>query len=182
MHGMNLGCPSAARQALRLLGREARERQPFQLLPALSAEEVAALRADISAPRHPGTGRRRRARPDSRTAHHRRQIAAELGIPCPQGLWPELDEDDKRAHAVAVNVHDVHCPCPSAGNSCAPNWSATRRGPTGRSAAVRGRRQDGRRHAGAEFRNPKCPRPTVHPNRLPSSMTAQADPGPASQG
>jgi hypothetical protein len=78
--------------------------QPYQLLPPLSPDEYAALRADIEA-----NGIRVPVDVDEDgqilDGHHRRRIAAELGIPCPTRLLAGLTEDDKRAHAVAVNVH-----------------------------------------------------------------------------
>jgi ParB-like chromosome segregation protein Spo0J len=81
--------------------------QPFQLLPALSAEEFAALRADISA-----HGIRVPVDVDEfgqlLDGHHRQQIAAELGIPCPTRVVAGLTEDDKRHHALAVNLARRH--------------------------------------------------------------------------
>lgn len=78
--------------------------QPYQLLPPLSADENAALRADIEA-----HGIRVPVDVDEHgqvlDGHHRRQIATDLGIPCPTRVLVGLTEDDKRAHAVAVNVH-----------------------------------------------------------------------------
>lgn len=78
--------------------------QPYQLLPALTAEEYAALRADIEA-----HGIRVPVDVDEAgqilDGHHRAAIAAELVIPCPTRLVAGLTEDEKRGHAVAVNAH-----------------------------------------------------------------------------
>jgi ParB-like chromosome segregation protein Spo0J len=78
--------------------------QPYQLLPPLSAEEFTGLRADIEA-----NGIRVPVDVDEDgqvlDGHHRQRIAAELGIPCPTRVLAGLTEDEKRAHAVAVNTH-----------------------------------------------------------------------------
>lgn len=77
--------------------------QPYQLLPALSDEEYAALRDDIAA-----NGIRVPVDVDEHgqvlDGHHRQAIAAELGIDCPTRTVAGLTEDDKRAHALAVNL------------------------------------------------------------------------------
>jgi hypothetical protein len=78
--------------------------QPYQLLPPLTAEEYAALREDIAA-----NGIRVPVDVDEDgqilDGHHRQAIAADLGIPCPTRVVAGLTEDDKRAHALAVNSH-----------------------------------------------------------------------------
>ncbi|MDP9102233.1 MAG: hypothetical protein M3N21_08830 [Actinomycetota bacterium] len=74
------------------------------MLPRLSDEEYLALRADIEV-----SGIRVPIDVDEDgnvlDGHHRSWIAAELGIECPRRVVPDLTEDQKRAHAVAVNVH-----------------------------------------------------------------------------
>lgn len=78
--------------------------QPYQLLPPLSGEEYAALRADIET-----HGVRVPVDVDEHghvlDGHHRQQIAAELGINCPVRVVAGLTEEEKRHHAVAVNAH-----------------------------------------------------------------------------
>jgi ParB-like chromosome segregation protein Spo0J len=78
--------------------------QPYQLLPPLTDDEYAALREDIEA-----NGIRVPVDVDEAgqvlDGHHRQRIAAEMGIDCPVRVITGLTEDDKRAHAVAVNVH-----------------------------------------------------------------------------
>jgi hypothetical protein len=77
---------------------------PYQLLPPLSADEYAALRDDIAA-----HGVRVPVDVDERgkllDGHHRAAIAAELGIHCPTRVVDGLTEEEKRAHALAVNAH-----------------------------------------------------------------------------
>lgn len=77
--------------------------QPYQLLPALSDEEYAALREDIAT-----NGIRVPVDVDEHgqvlDGHHRQAIAAELGVDCPTRTVAGLTEDDKRAHALAVNL------------------------------------------------------------------------------
>ncbi|MFY1688818.1 ParB N-terminal domain-containing protein [Plantactinospora sp. WMMB782] len=81
--------------------------QPYQLLPPLSAEEYAALRADIEA-----HGIRVPVDVDEAgqvlDGHHRAAIAAELGIDCPTRVVPGLDEEGKRQHAMALNLARRH--------------------------------------------------------------------------
>lgn len=81
--------------------------QPYQLLPPLSADEYAALKADIGT-----NGIRVPIDVDEAgqilDGHHRAQIAAELVIPCPTRTVAGLTEDEKREHAVAVNAHRRH--------------------------------------------------------------------------
>jgi hypothetical protein len=76
----------------------------YQLLPGLTAEEYAALRADIAA-----NGVRVPVDVDENgqvlDGHHRSLIAAELGIDCPRRTLTGLTEAQKVAHAIAVNVH-----------------------------------------------------------------------------
>ncbi|MFF4403771.1 ParB N-terminal domain-containing protein [Streptomyces sp. NPDC001404] len=77
---------------------------PYQLLPPLSDEEYAALRADIA--EH---GIRVPIDVDEHgqvlDGHHRAWITAELGIACPRRVVAGLTEEQKRTHAIAVNVH-----------------------------------------------------------------------------
>lgn len=92
-------CPDATKSTAAIVAD-----QPYQLLPPLPADEYAALRADIQA-----NGIRVPIDVDEHgqilDGHHRQRIAAELAIPCPARLVGGLTEDDKRSHAVAVNVH-----------------------------------------------------------------------------
>lgn len=78
--------------------------EPYQLMPPLSVDEYAALRADIEA-----HGIRVPIDVDEQgqtlDGHHRQQIAAELGIHCPTRVVAGLTEEEKRSHAVAVNAH-----------------------------------------------------------------------------
>lgn len=78
--------------------------EPYQVMPALSAEEYDALRADIA--EH---GIRVPVDVDEQgqilDGHHRAAIASELGIDYPTRVVAGLTEDDKRHHAVAVNAH-----------------------------------------------------------------------------
>jgi hypothetical protein len=78
--------------------------QPYQLMPPLAPDEFAALRADIEA-----HGVRVPVDVDEAgevlDGHHRQQIATDLGIPCPTRVLAGLTEDDKRAHALSVNVN-----------------------------------------------------------------------------
>jgi hypothetical protein len=78
--------------------------RPYQLLPPLSDDEYAALREDIAT-----SGVRVPVDVDEDgqvlDGHHRRQIAAELGVECPVRVVPGLTEEEKRHHAVAVNAH-----------------------------------------------------------------------------
>jgi hypothetical protein len=77
---------------------------PYQLLPPLTTDEYAALRDDIAA-----HGVRVPVDVDERgkllDGHHRAAIAAELGIHCPTRVVNGLTEEEKRAHALAVNAH-----------------------------------------------------------------------------
>ena len=77
--------------------------QPYQLLPPLGADEYAALREDIAV-----NGIRVPVDVDEAgqllDGHHRAAIAAELGIPCPTRVVVGLTEDEKRHHALAVNL------------------------------------------------------------------------------
>ncbi|MFI0915227.1 ParB N-terminal domain-containing protein [Streptomyces abikoensis] len=77
---------------------------PYQLLPPLSEEEYAALRADIAE-----YGVRVPIDVDEHGAildgHHRAWITAELGIECPRRVVAGLTDEQKRTHAIAVNVH-----------------------------------------------------------------------------
>lgn len=77
---------------------------PYQLLPRLSDEEYSALRDDIAA-----NGVRVPIDVDEDgtilDGHHRAWITADLGIDCPRRLVADLTDEQKRTHAVAVNVH-----------------------------------------------------------------------------
>jgi hypothetical protein len=77
---------------------------PYQLLPRLSDEEYEALKNDIAE-----NGVRVPIDVDEDgtilDGHHRAWITADLGIECPRRLVAGLNEEQKRTHAVAVNVH-----------------------------------------------------------------------------
>lgn len=76
---------------------------PYQLMPGLTDEERASLRLDIEK-----NGIRVPIDVDEfdniLDGHHRAWIAAELGIACPRRIVSGLTEEEKRAHAVSVNV------------------------------------------------------------------------------
>jgi ParB-like chromosome segregation protein Spo0J len=76
---------------------------PYQVMPPLSAEEYAALHADIA--EH---GVRVPVDVDENgtvlDGHHRQAIAAELGVDCPTRVVAGLTDDGKRLHAFAVNL------------------------------------------------------------------------------
>jgi ParB-like chromosome segregation protein Spo0J len=80
---------------------------PYQLLPPLSADEYAALRDDIAA-----HGVRVPVDVDERgqllDGHHRAAIAAELGIHFPTRVVDGLTEEEKREHAMALNMARRH--------------------------------------------------------------------------
>lgn len=77
---------------------------PYQLLPRLTDDEYDALKADIA--EH---GIRVPIDVDENgtviDGHHRAWIAADLNIDCPRRVLSGLTDEDKRAHAVAVNIH-----------------------------------------------------------------------------
>jgi ParB-like chromosome segregation protein Spo0J len=75
----------------------------YQLLPPLSAEERAALKADIATR---GILIPVEVDEDGRTldGHHRLAIAAELGIDCPRIVRAFKTEAEKRAHVIALNL------------------------------------------------------------------------------
>lgn len=77
---------------------------PYQLLPRLSDEEYDALKNDIAE-----NGVRVPIDVDENGAildgHHRAWITGDLGIECPRRTVTGLSEEQKRTHAVAVNVH-----------------------------------------------------------------------------
>lgn len=77
--------------------------QPYQLLPSLSADEYAALSADIKA-----RGVMVPVELDEAGAildgHHRSAIAAELGIDCPTVVRTGLSESAKREHVLKLNL------------------------------------------------------------------------------
>lgn len=76
----------------------------YQLLPPLSLEELQQLRDDIAE-----NGIRVPVDTDEHgnilDGHHRAAIASELGIELPTRVIPNLSEQAKRDHAVAVNLH-----------------------------------------------------------------------------
>lgn len=78
--------------------------EPFQLLPPLNEVKYAALRADIEA-----AGIRVPIDVDENgtvlNGHHRKAIALELGIPCPVRVVAGLTEEQKREHALSVNMN-----------------------------------------------------------------------------
>ncbi|MGH3319488.1 MAG: ParB N-terminal domain-containing protein [Streptosporangiaceae bacterium] len=75
----------------------------YQVMPDLTAEEYEALKADIA--EH---GVRVPVDVDEDgvilDGHHRKAIAAELGIDCPTRVVAGLTEEEKRHHALAVNI------------------------------------------------------------------------------
>lgn len=77
---------------------------PYQLLPRLTDEEHADLKADIAA-----AGIRVPIDVDENgtiiDGHHRSWIAGELGITCPRRVVAGLTEEQKRQHAIATNVY-----------------------------------------------------------------------------
>lgn len=77
---------------------------PYQLLPRLSDEEYEALKNDIAE-----NGVRVPIDVDENgtilDGHHRAWITADLNIDCPRRVVTGLSEEQKRTHAVAVNVH-----------------------------------------------------------------------------
>lgn len=77
---------------------------PYQLLPRLSDEEYDALKNDIAE-----NGVRVPIDVDEDgtilDGHHRAWITADLGIDCPRRVVSGLSDEQKRTHAVAVNVH-----------------------------------------------------------------------------
>lgn len=84
-----------------------REAAPFQLMPPLSAAELAALRADVA---ERGVvvpvvldqyGR-------LLDGHHRRQVAADLGVECPSVVRHVADDDEAADLAVTLNAARRH--------------------------------------------------------------------------
>lgn len=79
----------------------------YQLLPELSGEDYARLRADIAE-----RGVLVPVEVDEHGAildgHHRQRIAAELGIECPTVTRIGLAEHEKRLHAVSLNLARRH--------------------------------------------------------------------------
>lgn len=81
-----------------------KQQDPYQVMPELSAEEYAALRADIKAN---GVLQPIDADSDGNVldGHNRKAIADELGIECPIRTVGRLADDDaKRAYALTVNI------------------------------------------------------------------------------
>lgn len=82
--------------------------QPYQLLPALSAEEYAALRDDIAErydPAHPVVVDEHGHVLDG---HHRARICEELGITPPTVVLPGLTEKQKYEYALRANLARRH--------------------------------------------------------------------------
>ena len=81
--------------------------QPYQVMPPLTTEEYEALRDDIEA-----RGILVPIDVDELgqviDGHHRQQIATDLGIPCPARVVAGLTEEEKRHHAMALNVARRH--------------------------------------------------------------------------
>lgn len=79
----------------------------YQVMPALSAEEYAALKVDIAA-----HGVRVPIDVDEAgdvlDGHHRQRIAAELGMECPSRTVSGMSEQQKREHALTVNLARRH--------------------------------------------------------------------------
>lgn len=75
----------------------------YQVMPPLTDEELADLRADIAA-----HGVRVPIDVDEEgnvlDGHHRLEIAEALGLACPSRVLADLTEDEKVAHAYAVNL------------------------------------------------------------------------------
>lgn len=76
---------------------------PYQLLPPLSPEEYAALRADIAA-RGVLVPVERDENGAILDGHHRSAIAAELGIEAPAVTRAGLTEAQKREHVLKLNL------------------------------------------------------------------------------
>lgn len=81
--------------------------QPYQLLPPLTPQEYAALRADIAlhGVQSPIVVDEAGAILDG---HNRAAIAAELGIDCPRIVLAGLTESGKRERALALNLKRRH--------------------------------------------------------------------------
>jgi ParB-like chromosome segregation protein Spo0J len=81
--------------------------KPYQLLPPLTAEELAALRDDIAANGVlvPITVDQHGVIIDG---HHRQHIAAELGIPCPKVLREFTSDEERREFALGLNLKRRH--------------------------------------------------------------------------
>lgn len=77
---------------------------PYQLLPRLSDDEYASLKADVAE-----NGIRVPIDVDEigvvLDGHHRSWIAADLGIECPRRVVVGLSDEQKRAHAIATNIY-----------------------------------------------------------------------------
>lgn len=77
---------------------------PYQILPRLTDQEYAELKSDIRE-----NGVRVPIDVDEEgvviDGHHRAWITAELGIDCPRRVVRNLSDEQKRSHAIAVNVH-----------------------------------------------------------------------------
>jgi ParB-like chromosome segregation protein Spo0J len=81
--------------------------KPYQLLPPLTAEELAALRDDIAA-----NGVMVPIIVDQHgviiDGHHRQHIAAELGIPCPKVVREFATDEERREFALGLNLKRRH--------------------------------------------------------------------------
>jgi hypothetical protein len=91
----------------RRCGMTARTRGPYQLLPPLSEDEYAALREDIR-----GAGVRVPIDVDEDgnilDGHHRKAIADELGVECPERIVRGLPDFAKVDYALTVNLTRRH--------------------------------------------------------------------------
>jgi SAM-dependent methyltransferase len=80
---------------------------PYQLLPALTPEEYAALKADI-AKRGVLVPVEKDEDGNIIDGHHRDIIARELGVPCPEVVRHFGSEREKREHAILMNLARRH--------------------------------------------------------------------------
>ena len=80
---------------------------PWQVMPPLTADEYAGLKADIQA-----NGVLVPITVDEHgvviDGHHRQQIAAELGIPCPRVVQDFTDDERRHNFALALNLKRRH--------------------------------------------------------------------------
>jgi transposase-like protein len=87
--------------------RQMNARQTYQVMPPLSPEEYAALKADIAA-----RGVQVPVEYDDEgnilDGFHRVQICQELGLACPQVMRSGLSDAEKRAHAWKLNLTRRH--------------------------------------------------------------------------
>jgi ParB-like chromosome segregation protein Spo0J len=80
---------------------------PYQLMPLLSAEELAALRDDIATNGIliPITVDQHRVIIDG---HHRQHIADEFGIPCPKVVREFANDEERHEFALGLNLKRRH--------------------------------------------------------------------------